>query len=379
MSARTTIPAARATQHTRRQRVTHRGLHGALRALTLVAALHLVGATAAARVEPAAAVGVVGAIGMTVADLERSVDFYGRVLGFTRTAEVEVAGEPFERLEGVFGLRMRAATMALGDESIVLTEYLTPRGRPVPVDARANDRSFQHVAIIVRDMARAYAWLRQNRVAHASTGPQRLPASNPDAAGIEAFYFRDPDGHFLELLALPPGKGDARWHRPGDDLFLGIDHTAIVVADTDASLALYRDTLGMRVAGTSENHGTEQEHLNNVQGAHLRITTLRAPAGPGIELLEYLAPDGGRPSPDDLRANDLAHWQTRLVVADPARAEHVLRALPVTFVSPGLVQLPDDALGFASGFLVRDLDGHALEVVAASDDRAPERIQGGAP
>ena len=45
----------------------------------------------------------------------------------------------------------------------------------------------------------------------------------------------------------------------------------------------------MRVAGESENYGTEQEHLNNVFGAHLRITSLRSSSGIGIEFLEYLS------------------------------------------------------------------------------------------
>ena len=52
----------------------------------------------------------------------------------------------------------------------------------------------------------------------------------------------------------------------------------------------YRDLLGMHGAEESENYGTEQEHLNNLFGAHLRITALRGAIGPGIELLEYLAP-----------------------------------------------------------------------------------------
>src|SRR5262249_38354332 len=71
-----------------------------------------------------------------------------------------------------------------------------------------NDRWFQHVVIIVRDMDRAYAHLRAHGIAHASTEPQRLPDWNPGAGGIKAFYFRDPDGHFLEILSFPPGKGD---------------------------------------------------------------------------------------------------------------------------------------------------------------------------
>src|SRR4051794_313477 len=254
----------------------------------------------------------VDAVGMTVSDMDRSVDFYSRVLKFTKVSDTEVAGEKVEHFKGVFGVRARIVRMKLGGEQIELTEYLVPRGRSIPEDSRSNDRWFQHVAIIVRDMDKAYAWLRRNKVQHASTGPQRLPDWNLNAGGISAFYFRDPDGHNLEILNFPAGKGDAKWHRRGDDLFMGIDHTAIVVADTDKSLGFYRDALGMRVVGTSENYGTEQEHLNNVHGARLRITALRAANGPGIELLEYIAPRDGRGYASDLRANDLAHWETVL-------------------------------------------------------------------
>jgi catechol 2,3-dioxygenase-like lactoylglutathione lyase family enzyme len=244
-----------------------------------------------------------------------------------------------------------------------LTEYLAPQGKPIPVDMRSNDHWFQHIAIIVSDMDRAYQWLRQHKIRHASSGPQRLPDWNPNAGGIQAFYFRDPDGHHLEILQFPAGKGDAKWQQPSDRLFLGIDHTAIVVSDTNASLKLYRDTLGMRVAGASENYGPEQERLNNVFGARLRITALRAASGPGIEFLEYLAPGDGRPAPADARANDLLHWQTRLVAASGEEADRVIRAGKFELVSPGPVAISAGTLGFRSGLLVRDPDGHALQIV----------------
>jgi catechol 2,3-dioxygenase-like lactoylglutathione lyase family enzyme len=260
-----------------------------------------------------AEVRAVDAIGITVSDLDRSVAFYRDVLGFSPSPPVEAAGEAVERLVGVWNARVRSARLTLGEEAIVLTEFLAPRGgRPVPADTRSNDRWFQHVAIVVGDLDAAYARLRAHRVRHISNGPQTLPAWNPNAGGIRAFYFQDPDGHALELIWYPPGKGDPRWQRkPG--LFLGIDHTAISVGDTEASLRLYRDRLGMRVSGASENWGPEQEHLNGVFGARLRITALRAVGGgPGVELLEYLAPRDGRPIPADLRPNDLAYEETRV-------------------------------------------------------------------
>jgi catechol 2,3-dioxygenase-like lactoylglutathione lyase family enzyme len=202
------------------------------------------------------------------------------------------------------------------------------------------------------------------QVQHASSGPQRLPDWNPNAGGIKAFYFKDPDGHALEILQFPEGKGHPKWHGRSDGrLFLGIDHTAIVVGDTEASQKFYCDVLGMKIVGQSENYGTEQEHLNNVFGARLRITALRAQAGPGIEFLEYLAPKDGRPRPSDARANDLLHWQTKLVTQDVEAAAQILRRDKSTFISPGVVTTADGQLGFKKGLLVQDPDGHTMQLI----------------
>lgn len=307
----------------------------------------------------AAAVAAVGPIGLTVADAERSAVFFEEVLEFERVRDVEVAGAEIEHLQGVFAARMRIVTVRLGDEELDLIDYLAPESRAFPSDTRGNDRWFQHVAIVVSDMKRAYEKLRAHSVTHASPAPQRLPDWNPNAAGIEAFYFRDPDGHFLELIRFPDEKGDPRWQGQ-DRLFLGIDHTAIVVTDTEASLRFYRDLLGLRVVGGSENFGPEQERLNGVFGARLRITTLRAASGPGVELLEYLSPRDGRPRPNGTRASDLLHWQTHLVTRELESMERALFAAGVAFDSPGAVALPDDQLGFRRGLLVADPDGHRL-------------------
>jgi catechol 2,3-dioxygenase-like lactoylglutathione lyase family enzyme len=305
------------------------------------------------------AVRAVESVGMTVSNLERSVAFFRDVLTFELIDQFEDAGRDTELLTGVFGARTRTARMRLGTEVLELTEFLAPRGRPYPADTRGNDQWFQHVAIIVSDMDAAYQRLRDHGVAHASTAPQRLPDWNPNAGGIEAFYFRDPDGHFLEVLHFPPGKGDPKWHSM-ERLFLGIDHTAIVSADTERSLRFYRDGLGLSVAGGAENFGIEQEHLNNVFGVRLRITTLRTQSGPGVELLEYLAPRTGRPTPIDASAADVAHWQTTVTVPAVARFIHGLSG--GWLVSPSVVAAPGGRV-FARGLLVRDPDAHGVRLV----------------
>ena len=298
----------------------------------------------------------VDSVGITVSDMDRALDFYTKVLPFEIVSDKELAGDDFEHLEGVFGARARVARLKLGDEFFELTDYLAQEGRPIPVDSHSNDRWFQHIAIIVSDMDKAYEHLRQHKVQHASTGPQTIPTWNKGAAGIRAFYFRDPDNHNLEVLWFPPDKGNPKWHKPTDRLFLGIDHTAIVVGDTAASLRFYRDMLGFQVQGEGENYGIEQERLNNVFGARLHITSVRAATGPAIEFLEYLTPRDGRPYPLDSRANDLWQWQTRLMTQDSKEAAKNLFAGKCWFISPGVVAAPRNAI------TVRDPDGYALQL-----------------
>lgn len=304
----------------------------------------------ASPVAPLAARAVAG-VAITVGDLDRSVAFFRDALDFVEENRRELKGAELERTTGVFGAHVIIARMRLGAEHIELWQFLAPEGRPMPVPSRANDLWFQHIAIVVSDMSRAYQRLREHKVRFASTDPQTLPQSLPNAAGISAFYFKDPDGHFLELIHFPPGKGEPRW-QTASGLFLGIDHTAIAVRSTEASKAFYERTLGMRVAGGSENFGTEQAHLNNVEGAHLIITTLRAPAGPGVELLEYVHPAGGREAPADSQANDLWHWHTIIEVAPGTDAGAVLRGAGRPLVSKDLLKSGDAPAMFL------DPDGH---------------------
>jgi catechol 2,3-dioxygenase-like lactoylglutathione lyase family enzyme len=327
-------------------------------ALALALSLSLSGV---ARSAPA--VRAVGCIGMTVADADRSLAFYTGVLQFARKGESERDDDASARLAGVAGLRERVVTLALGDECLELHEAIAPPGRPIAPGGRSNDLAFQHIAIVVRDMDAAYAELRRARVRQVSPEPQRIPDWNEAAAGIRALYFRDPDDHNLELIWFPRGKGDGRWQVQTDRLFLGIDHTAIAVSDSQASLAFYRDALGLRVAGAGTNYGPEQERLNGVFASRVRITGLRAPSGPGIEFLEYLSPADGRPAPLDLHANDVAFWSVTLEASDVEDLGAQAAARGGHWVSPGAIAVPRETNGFAEGLLLRDPDGHHLRLV----------------
>lgn len=305
---------------------------------------------------------VVGPVVMTVSDMNRSVAFYSHVLTFKKVREVERSGPEFDALYGAHNVCVRAVDLQLGDETIELQKFTGRNGTPVPADAHSNDLDFQHVAIIVSDMDKAYEVLSRNHVDHISSYPQTLPSWNPDAAGIKAFYFKDPDGHPLEVLQLPRGKGDSKWQKTKGKLFLGIDHTAIAVSNTEKSLAFYQKLLGMRVAGESDNYGVEQEHLSHVSGAHVRITALRGSSGIGVELLQYLAPRDGKTALENASPTDIAHHETAIEVANLERLNSGLKAqLSSRDDQKGeIVTVPGLLFGARLAELIRDPDRHVL-------------------
>ena len=312
-----------------------------------------------------ASVAAVRSIGFTVSEMDRSVAFYSDVLSFKVISDVEVDGPEYDQLWGMFGVRARVVRMQLGEQQIELTQFISPPDlRPIPVPSYSHDLWFQHFAIVVRDMEAAWAQLRKYHVRQISPRPQTIPMSNQVAAGIKAIKFRDPDGHNLELLWFPEGKGNPVWKKPGTNLFLGIDHTAMTVRSTENSLKFYHDLLGLTVAGGTLNMGTEQEYLDSLPGARVLVTGLTPTMGPpGVEFLEYERPTAGRPFPADSHPTDLWHWHTTVVVSDVDAAATELRRMG-QLVSSNVVTIPDGNLGFKRGVLVRDPDGHVILIVS---------------
>lgn len=306
----------------------------------------------------------IATFGFTVSDMARAEHFYEEVLGFEKIAETEIAGDAYDALSGVTASGARIAHLRLGEQIVEMTEYLSHRGRPIPVPWRGNDLWFQHVAIVVSDMEKAYEQLRRHRVGQISLEPQTIPETNVAAAGIMALKFCDPDGHALELIWFPAGKGSERWRRPAGRLFRGIDHTAISVSNTEQSLAFYRDLLGLTLGGATVNTGIVQERLDGVINPRVRVTAVMPEKSPPfVEFLHYEVPSDARPIPGDTTAVDLWHWQTSLVVDDVAAAAKALRAAGVRFVSSDVVDVPNKALGFARAVMVTDPDGHAVRLV----------------
>jgi catechol 2,3-dioxygenase-like lactoylglutathione lyase family enzyme len=250
-------------------------------------------------------------ISRVVSDLGRAESFYRSALGFRRVSGGPVDPEVLAAL-GVAERRANEVRMRIGEEDIVLVQFESA-GRDYPAGSRSDDLWFQHLAIVVSDMDAGYSRLRSRSGWEpiSTDGPETLPASS---GAVRAFKFRDPDGHPLELLWLPPGRGRPAWHEraraaPSDEPFIGIDHSALAVSSTRRSLAFYR-SLGLHIADRSVNGGPAQSRLDGVPAARLRVTGLRpaSGAGPGLELLAYRPPGRER---ETAGATDLStDWTT---------------------------------------------------------------------
>jgi catechol 2,3-dioxygenase-like lactoylglutathione lyase family enzyme len=285
-------------------------------------------------------------------DPDRSANFYEAALGFVRTGEASTTEPAFGRLIGIPDAVARIVYMQLALQRIELAA-INPSGRAYPRAVSGRSPLFQHFAIVVSDMAAAYARLssQQHWEAISIDGPQVLPDSS---GGATAYKFRDPDGHPLELIAFARDAIPEIWQESSATGCLGIDHSAISVADTARSVKFY-ESLGLQRLGSSFNCGPEQDKLDDVTGARVEVTALALPrfSTPHIELLCYR----GRHTPDSAPPNTNDAAATRLVMAVESR--EILQAL--------CARCSDDLLSgpvlFENGGLraiVRDPDGHIL-------------------
>jgi catechol 2,3-dioxygenase-like lactoylglutathione lyase family enzyme len=256
---------------------------------------------------------------LTSADAAPLARFY-QALGFTVAASERIDDAEM-RILGLEG-GGRRIVLRLGEQQLDL-ESFELAGRTYPIDATAADLCFQHLALVTDDAAAAWkqatAW---GAVPISIHGPVRLPPATGVAAAVK---FRDPEGHPLELLQFPPQSAH-RW--PGTGL-LGIDHSAISVADVAASRRFY-EALGLTVRGPTLNSGPAQDALDGIPDVEVDVVPMLPQRDtPHLELLAYREPSG-RPA-HRLQVNDVA--ATRIVwaadrdelIRDPDGHLHQLR------------------------------------------------------
>ena len=252
--------------------------------------------------------------------------FYGRAFGFAYR-DGPKADPGLAELIGVAGAAAEVTVLRLGDELIALAQTL-PRGRPYPADVAGWNPLFQHFAIVVSDMAAAYAALRavSGWTPISTDGPQVLP---PSSGGVTAYKFRDPEGHPLELLAYPAGTVPAHWadrahrarrsvsrHRSLGDFRRGYRAKRCVLrrpgAEADREFAQSRDRAGEARWYLFANR---RSHRHGAGRAVDASTSTPTQSTPHVELLCYRGRFPRSQSP--AQPNDVASTQLVFDVASP--------------------------------------------------------------
>jgi catechol 2,3-dioxygenase len=273
-----------------------------------------------------------GAVELSVGDLDRSLDYWQNVVGLRL----------LERDDG------RAS---LGADAELVRFVEEPGARPAD-----GHTGLYHVALLVPDRASLARWL-----AHAAREGLRLEGLS-DHAVSEAIYLRDPDRHGIEIYADRPravweGKVMERMTtlpldvpgllgeladpatEPFEALPPGttVGHVHLRVADVPAAVAFYRDVLGMGLmaqlgpAAAFLSAGGYHHHV----GANTWESRGASPAPPGSATLRHAT----------------------IVVPDVAERDRVAARVADAGQEPEVRE---------NGVFVRDPSGNELRLVAGA-------------
>jgi len=132
-------------------------------------------------------------VGISVANLERSIEFYRDLLGLRVLQEVPMRGPNYDAIMGLKGTDGRIAVLRTGNLEIELLEFKPP-SRPAERERHVSDQGISHFAIFVEDAAGLYARLQAAGVRVHSALVYFASCTTT------AVYFCDPDGNFIEML-----------------------------------------------------------------------------------------------------------------------------------------------------------------------------------
>ncbi len=140
-------------------------------------------------------------VGVTVSDMDRSIDFYQNILGLTFQGELVMQGRETELLFQRTNCKARVAYLNGSDHvmapPIELIQFIDDQAEKVSSDLHRT--SISEICFRVSDIDKAYRQLIAHGVDCLSE-PQLFDFTDAGFGKSKAIYFRDPDGVVLELM-----------------------------------------------------------------------------------------------------------------------------------------------------------------------------------
>ncbi|MDP7205471.1 MAG: VOC family protein [Pirellulaceae bacterium] len=138
-------------------------------------------------------------LGMTVADIERSIEFYRDLLGMQLVGRRPCVEADYVAMQtGYEGVQLSVASFRVqpgSSQSLEVVQYLNHVGEPA--DTATNRAGNTHLCLTVDDLQAAYERLTAQGVRFKSE-PVTI-TSGPNEGGL-VIYFFDPDGYTLEMF-----------------------------------------------------------------------------------------------------------------------------------------------------------------------------------
>ncbi len=140
-------------------------------------------------------------VGVTVADLERSLRFYRDLLGLQVLHTGVDEGAWIDDVLGIDGAVIATADLDAGDGRIIeLVEYRSPR-EPAAV-TRCSQPGTLHLAVVVDSVAGTLARIAAAGGTVVSRRPATVDLAESSWHGVTVAYTRDPDGAIVELVEV---------------------------------------------------------------------------------------------------------------------------------------------------------------------------------
>jgi len=141
-------------------------------------------------------------LGLTVSDIERSIEFYRDILGMELIRRrPSVTADYVSQQTGYDNVELNVASFQISPgskQSLEVVQYMNHAGEPYK--PATNQAGSSHLCLLVNDLKTCYADLREKGV-HFKSEPVTITAG-PNEGGL-VVYFADPDGYTLELFQPP--------------------------------------------------------------------------------------------------------------------------------------------------------------------------------
>lgn len=129
--------------------------------------------------------------GLSVTDMDRSLELYRDVLGMTVEWDITIEDRPeFGTVIGLPGVRERIAMLRLNNCRVELFQFFEPKGKKI--ERRQCDIGYMHVAFVVDELEDICSKLEEMGIEFYSEAE--------DLGTVRVIFFKGFDGETIELM-----------------------------------------------------------------------------------------------------------------------------------------------------------------------------------